>query len=262
MPFGCQSPTNRCGERLGLFAVRVTSELRGALMELGLVEHAELLAPFATIELGLVPDDDGLSRIGGSPDLPPEYTWPVHDEQPLPFLMQIDLGSISPPDKRLPDRGVLVCFAAVTSEIPDPLFAKRVAAHVAFFPDAGVLRLRAHPPTRAEPPANRVKLHVARSIHWRIPFEAMAGVEATLGDAAFATLVRDMRRNVHALFPAPAEECIGPMPPFGEVALLRVHDDPLADFHVGDASWLTYSISELDLRARRFDGARASVFIG
>ncbi|HEY5923818.1 MAG TPA: DUF1963 domain-containing protein [Kofleriaceae bacterium] len=242
--------------------MRPSSDLRGALTRLGLAEHGELLAPFATIELSLVPDDDGLARIGGSPDLPPEYRWPAHDDKPLPFLMQIDLAALDVPDKRLPDRGVLAFFAAVTSDVPDPLFAKRVAAHVAYFPDAGVLRLRAHPPTSDEPPANRVKLRVERSIHWRIPFEDMARVEAALPGEGFTSLVRDMRRTVHALFPAPSNECIGPMPPFGEVALLRLCDDPLADFHVGDASWLTYSISELDLRARRFDGARASVFIG
>jgi hypothetical protein len=52
------------------------------------------------------------------------------------------------------------------------------------------------------------------------------------------------------------------MPPFGDIALLRLHADPRAGFYVGDATWLTFSISELDLRARRFEAVRASVFIG
>lgn len=52
------------------------------------------------------------------------------------------------------------------------------------------------------------------------------------------------------------------MPPPGEVALLRVHEQDDIRFFVGDASWITFSIPEDDLRERRFDGARASVFIG
>jgi hypothetical protein len=37
-----------------------------------------------------------------------------------------------------------------------------------------------------------------------------------------------------------------------------VSDDPASELHV----WITFSISALDLRARRFEAARASVFIG
>ena len=165
-------------------------------------------------------------------------------------------------DKRLPDRGVLACFASVTSDIADPLFAKRVAASVSYFEDPAVLVPRDHPPTYDDPPATAVRLRAERSIHWNIPHEDMPRLEAALPKAAFAALVADTRREVHALFPAPAEECVGPMPPFGEVALLRLHDDPACGFRVGDASWITFSISELDLRARRFEEARASVFIG
>jgi hypothetical protein len=280
--------------------VRVSSELLGVLSRLGLEGHVALLAPYATVEIALVPDRGeavtvGCSRIGGAPDLPAGVAWPCRrwplaetngwpdyarasvdvsrglgqvwaegDElvMPIPFLMQLDLERSGPLDRRLPDRGVLSFFASVTSDIDDPLFAKRVAASVAYFDDRVALAPRPHPPTYDNPPARAVRLCAERSIHWHIPYEDMPKLEAALPQAAFATVVADTRREAHALLPAPREECVGPMPPFGEIALLRIHDDPVSDFHVGDASWLTFSISELDLRARRFGEARASVFIG
>ena len=52
------------------------------------------------------------------------------------------------------------------------------------------------------------------------------------------------------------------MPPPGEVALLRLHEHDEIGSYVGDASWITFAIPEVDLRARRFEAARASCFIG
>lgn len=245
--------------------MRPSTDLRSALSPLGLDGHAELLARYARVEIGLVPDEDGPSRIGGSPDLPPDFAWPSwprYSANPIPFLIQIDLEGIEPHDKRLPERGVLTFFASVTADVDDPLFAKRVAAHVAYFDDPTALRRRPHPMTADEPPATPIRLRAERLVRWDIPFEHMAALEGALPPTLFSTLISDMHRDTHALFPAPAEECVGPMPPFGDIALLRVHDDPLAGFHVGDASWITFSISELDLRARRFEAARASVYIG
>jgi hypothetical protein len=278
--------------------VTPSSELRRALAKLGLDAHAELLAPFATLELGLVPDGAaahalGGTRLGGAPDLPHEFAWPCHSwplaevagwpddaraevdvardrgqvradgdrlVMPLAFLLQIDLATID--DPRLPGAGVLAFFASVTTDVPDPLFAKRVAAHVAFAADPSALVPRAHPPTCDAPPAPAVALRVEPAIRWNIPFEEMPRLEAALPSAAFDALVRSSQRNVHALFPAPADECVGPMPPFGDVAVLRLHAEPSVGFSVGDAAWLTFTIPELDLRARRFGAARASVFIG
>lgn len=280
--------------------MRAPPDLVSVLSRLGLDRHVGLLAPYATVENALVPDEDaeltvGCSRIGGTPDLPANTAWPCRrwplaeevgwpdyaraavdlsrglgqvwaegDElvMPLPFLLQLDLASIESVDRQLPDRGVLSFFASVTSDIEDPLFAKRVAASVSYFDERAVLIPRPHPPTHDDPPVTAVRLRAERSIHWNIPYEDLPRLEAALPKAAFAALATDARRAVHALFPAPSEECVGAMPPFGEIALLRVHDDSTSGFRVGDASWITFSISELDLRARRFEEARASVFIG
>lgn len=68
--------------------------------------------------------------------------------------------------------------------------------------------------------------------------------------------------RTHALLAAPAEECVGSVPPPGEVALARVMEDADAELYIGDASWVTFAIPEADLATGRWEAARASVFIG
>lgn len=54
----------------------------------------------------------GISKFGGSPDLPPGYTWPEHNGLPLPFIAQINLAEIKPYDIEdlLPPSGMLNFF--------------------------------------------------------------------------------------------------------------------------------------------------------
>jgi hypothetical protein len=275
--------------------MRPTPELERLLAPLGLRDHVELLAPYATIETALVADPAGElpiggSRIGGVPDLPPDLAWPARRwplaeiagwpdfaraavdvsrglgqvwadggelVMPIPFLLQLDLAAIA--DRRLPTRGVLACFAAVTSDIADPELAKRVAAAVIHLPDRDALSPRPHPPTVDLPPPRAIALRAEPAIWWNLPYEDRSALEQALPKAGFAALLATPH---HALFAAPTEECAGPMPPTGELALLRVYEDDAAGFLVGDASWITFVISELDLRGRRFERTRASVYIG
>lgn len=212
---------------------------------------------------------EAFARIGGEPLLPPDTAWPVHrwplaevetwpdyardelelarakgavhdegDElvMPLPFLALVDLAGIAHGDDRLPDTGLLLFFAATLTNVADERFAKRVAAAVLYVEDATSATARPHPVT-ADPPPGKTR-------------------------ALRAQPVDEPRRDVHALLPAREDELAGPMPPPGYVALLRLHEDPGAELFIGDASWLTFVIAEDDLRARRFDRACASVFIG
>lgn len=264
------------------------------LAQHGLGEHAPRLTPFARPELALVAADAGAAagrtRIGGAPELPDSFAWPchrwplaevatwpdfaqrdvaaaraqgqVHDDgdalvMPLPFLAQIDLEAIAPLDPRLPPRGLLVFFASITTDIADPRYAKRVAAAVAHVD--GALTPRPPPPTTDEPPAEAVALAARWAPAWDIPFEELQQLQAQLPPPAYARLIAE---RPHALFPGPALECVGPMPPDGEVALLRLHEDDVAGWRVGDASWLTFVLDLDDLRAHRFDRVRASVYIG
>jgi hypothetical protein len=178
---------------------------------------------------------------------------------PLPFLLQVDLSTVS--DDRLPDRGSLAFFAAVTSDIEDPRYAKRVAARVIHSPDRRVLVRREPPPTYDFGPARALALRVERDVRWELPWD-WASLLKGLTAREHRALAAATSRAGHALFPCPHPEGIGPMPPEGEVALARIEDDDASEFRVGDASWVTFTIPERDLALRRFDSARASVYIG
>ena len=217
----------------------------------------ERFRAYATLELALVPDPDGTAFLGGTfAGERPVHRWPLaevaawpayargeveaaraagevdndgeHLVLPLPLLLQLDLDGRDP---RLPASGTLAFFAHVTTDLPDPLFAKRVAAAVVY------------QPARRPAPEGSTALRLEPAIHWDIPFELLDGLV--------------LPAPSHALFPAPAEELAGPMPPPGELALVRIHGDD-----IGDAAWITFSIPEAALRERRFEAARASVFIG
>ena len=274
------------------------ADLDRALARAKLEVHAAALAPYARLELALVhdragdPTAIGASRIGGAPDLPPGCPWPDRrwpladvptwqdwaraevdraracgqakvegDElvMPLPFLVQVDLATVG--DDRLPDRGVLAFFAAVTSDIDDPRYAKRVAARVIYSPDRSVLVPREPPPTYDQGAAHAIALRVEHDVRWDLPddWEELAKAFTARELEAFAI---ETGRVGHALFPCPHDELVGSMPPAGQVALARIEDDDASEFRVGDASWVTFAIPDRDLVARRFDAACASVFIG
>src|SRR4051794_1176339 len=51
------------------------------------------------------------SRLGGAPNLPPEFEWPLWQGSPLAFLAQFDLAALSPlEDLDLPREGALFFF--------------------------------------------------------------------------------------------------------------------------------------------------------
>src|SRR5262245_44206478 len=129
------------------------STLAAVLARLGLDAYADVLAPYAKLETGLVHAGDpgpaaGTSRIGGAPDLPPDFTWPTRrwpiaevptwpdfirelvtaaldrgqahatGEElvtPTAFLLQLNLADLA--EQRLPPRGLLSFFVSVTSDI-------------------------------------------------------------------------------------------------------------------------------------------------
>lgn len=60
----------------------------------------------------------GISKIGGNPDLPPNFDWPLWEEMPLSFVAQFNVADIAPLDveKALPKSGILYFFYDVTME--------------------------------------------------------------------------------------------------------------------------------------------------
>jgi uncharacterized protein YwqG len=54
----------------------------------------------------------GLSKLGGYPDLPADFSWPKKNQQPLTFLGQINFQQVAPHDQLhlLPQEGILYVF--------------------------------------------------------------------------------------------------------------------------------------------------------
>lgn len=59
----------------------------------------------------------GSSKLGGQPDLPVGFEWPLCDGKPLTFLAQIDLSEVDPEKSgyRLPEKGFLYLFSGVAN---------------------------------------------------------------------------------------------------------------------------------------------------
>lgn len=283
--------------------VHASPEILAALDRLGLTNEAAFLAPHATMEIALVAHPEaalrvGMSRLGGMPDVPPDFTWPCHrwpladvatwpdfaqdeivkarglgqvrDEDgclvmPLSFVAQIDLEAVRACDleQRLPARGVLLFFASVTTDIEDPLFAKRVASAVVHV-DAPreLLRPMETPPMPDPPLTGLLALRAERQLAVDLSWEDAEALRARTPDAVYEAFAKLTSTPRDALFAAPMDECQGRMPPAGEVALLRVLEHDEIGFFVGDASWVTFAVPEAALRAGHFEAARASVFIG
>lgn len=85
--------------------------------EHGLGDHLHLLRRYVLPCVGftLEPRDDcppGSSKLGGQPDLPAAFDWPVYRGRRLDFVLQVDLREVAPlgPRDRLPSAGVLSFF--------------------------------------------------------------------------------------------------------------------------------------------------------
>jgi hypothetical protein len=93
------------------------AELRALIAKHRLERIAHLLEVSAQSAIQFVtaePDDYavlGRSRIGGVPDLPPEFEWPQAEAHYLVFVAQINLSDLpSLEDSPLPSEGILYFF--------------------------------------------------------------------------------------------------------------------------------------------------------
>ncbi|MDR2137034.1 MAG: DUF1963 domain-containing protein [Synergistaceae bacterium] len=89
------------------------------LVKEGYEEQAEILERYAADSIRLKTEaggegdfELGESKIGGCPHLPPDFTWPKFENNPLSFLAQLNLADVARYDssKRLPESGMLYFF--------------------------------------------------------------------------------------------------------------------------------------------------------
>jgi uncharacterized protein YwqG len=78
------------------------TEMRQHYESAGFPEYADLIEAKAEkclrIDTVRAKDDDlpvGCSKLGGLPDIPPDFEWPLWQGRPLDFLLQIDLEEVS-----------------------------------------------------------------------------------------------------------------------------------------------------------------------
>jgi uncharacterized protein YwqG len=98
---------------------------RAHLEAAGLGQWADALCEAAVPSIRLVLDGQadatvaGVSRLGGSPDLPPDAPWPAdEDGAPLSFIAQLDMRQMTAHDVEgiLPRAGLLSLFYAAASQ--------------------------------------------------------------------------------------------------------------------------------------------------
>ncbi len=101
----------------------------------------------------------GASKRGGYPDLLPSQRWPVYDQAPMQFLMQINLAEIAahPCAGLLPTEGVLSFFAQASQGVPPPQRFMGLVEHqtnVSPYPDVPVACCYSPNVSRLEPRPN------------------------------------------------------------------------------------------------------------
>lgn len=104
----------------------VEDELRDRLGQAGLSrivdEIMRLTRPCIRLDCHTTEEgalQDGVSKLGGLPDLPAGVEWPMWREQPMAFIAQVRLDDIAPFDveRALPNTGLLSCFCAVEGDL-------------------------------------------------------------------------------------------------------------------------------------------------
>jgi uncharacterized protein YwqG len=83
----------------------------------GFPEQASILQKYLLPCIGFSLDGTGStpvgsSRLGGGPDLPPSFDWPVDKGRPLDFLLQVNLRDVAAHDSTglFPRAGLLTFF--------------------------------------------------------------------------------------------------------------------------------------------------------
>jgi uncharacterized protein YwqG len=263
------------------------SEVRAMVSESPIAHYAaqleRLLRP--AICLRTVPEQEsvpvGACKIGGVPDMPPEFEWPRRDDTPLSFLAQINLSEVKPYDLEnlLHDSGMLYFFCA-TDEVPWGYPEEREAWRVYYY-DGDIRRIVSTAPPRdlpreaqfpeialepeliyTLPDATEELEFIAPEFYQQLteaecdayralrsalepyPCHWMLGYHSEIQSPANIEAVQQMYGLSYEQASARAQEM---------VLLLQFDSDEDADMMWGDAGILYFWIHQDDLAARRFE---------
>lgn len=190
----------------------------------------------------------GASRIGGAPDVPPDFAWPLHAGTRLPFVAEIDLGEVhragtfrSAPDTTLPAQGHALFFYSLDAGVG----AVRLVR-------AGLALERAE--GRATYPPCAVTF-----VAYDDPPDPDGALDDDARDRWLA--IRAHLSSGHKLL-GHGEWIQDPAERDGERLLLQLGDDDGAGARWGDAGTLYFLIGASDLRAGDLHLARCEIQSG
>jgi len=160
---------------------------------------AAMLRPAVALKTRPVTDDDlavGATRVGGEPDLPHDLAWPVGEEGPLLFVLQVRLRQVEPFDLEglLPADGLLSVFADA--------FARDV--RVMHHPPGLPLTRRATPTGSPRPPFRACGVEVLPELHLPPPGSDFVELTGDELDAYWDDVWLPWRESIR---PGPAGEC-------------------------------------------------------
>jgi uncharacterized protein YwqG len=86
--------------------------LRALCRDVGLEGRTDDVVRMARPSIRLTPGGTGVSRLGGSPDLPPDFEWPTWEDRELAFVGQLALDEVAAlePTLPIPNEGRLLVF--------------------------------------------------------------------------------------------------------------------------------------------------------
>ncbi|MHB8647404.1 MAG: YwqG family protein [Thermomicrobiales bacterium] len=257
----------------------MTDDLHELLVSAGLGRVADVIIREARSSIFLtsspVEDGDalpiGVSKLGGSPDLPLDFVWPDYQGFPLPFVAQINLWDIAAYDvqKGLPSVGMLYFFYDYDHHRTFMLQESPDMWRVRYFDgEMKSLRQMQMPPSLPKYRGPfKPCLFMPSSVITFAPYNAYSdglssAVEQFGPVAPFTSEEVEAYQHVLNQFGPPSEgrhrmlghgdgvQC--EMPFHGLVLLLQVDTDDNADIMWGDVGTIYYMITPEDLARRDF----------
>jgi uncharacterized protein (TIGR02996 family) len=204
--------------------------------------------------------DVGASKFGGGPDMPRETKWPMFRDEPLAFLAQFNFADLSASltCRELPNAGVLSVFYAAEGEVFDN--ADRGGWRVFHFPDVKDLARRHAPETQFKPcrlTFTETLTVPERDSPWEkdLGFGDDEGAEVRYREGVIAGM--DSAGGLgHRLLGYPCVLQNDVLARKTNRHLLTIDSDDKPGWMWGDAGLLYFTISNQNLKARRFDRVR------
>ena len=232
--------------------------------ELGLGQHHDYLVNIARPSVEILranaPMAAGCSKLGGSPDLPTVFKWPLHKLGPYRFLGQVNVGDIPKGPHELTGDGMLSFFYAHDND-GESFWGDPDYVRVYKFRDVSALE-------PAEPPA-AVRLGATSTIKFELgadvppwPWDRSAREAWPLSDSQ-QDAYWELRLRLHPSqryllgYPFNTTLAYDPTPGPDWRSLLTVSSDDELEWGWHDGDWLVTFIEQQRLRAGDFSQIKA-----